>query len=131
MIKLVSALVTNDFYKDRKYILSTREDSITIPFWEVDDYKNLKNEFQAVIVRECFKDVTMAAGYVSPQFISINDEYISKLFEDSSDCLYFLYGAIVPQLDLKDNFYWKSFDILDPNILTELGVIHNVISHTI
>lgn len=131
MIKMVCALITNDFYKDEKYILSTREDSISLPTWEVETYKDLQNQFKSKVVQECFEDGTMSIGYVNPKFISINDENISTLFEDSDKYLYFLYGCICPKLQTNNNYYWKSFEMLDTNILTELGVINNVISHTI
>lgn len=131
MIKIVCALITNDFYKDEKYILSTREDSISLPVWDITAYKNLQYQFKSKVVQECFQDAAMAIGYVDPKFISINDENISTLFEDSENYLYFLYGCICPKLETNTNFYWKSFEMLDTNILTELGVINNVISHTI
>ena len=131
MIRIACALITNDFYKDEKYILSTREDSISLPVWDVTTYKNLQYQFKSKVVQECFQDASMSMGYVDPKFISINDENISTLFEDSEQYLYFLYGGICPKLETNNNFYWKSFEMLDTNILTELGVINNVISHTI
>ena len=131
MIRIACALITNDFYKDEKYILSTREDSIAIPFWDIETYQNLQYRFKTKIVQECFVDASMSMGYIDPKFISINDENISSLFKDSDKYLYFLYGGICPKLEVNSNFYWKSFDMLDTNILKELGIINNVISHTI
>ena len=105
MIRIACALITNDFYKDEKYILSTREDSISLPVWDVTTYKNLQYQFKSKVVQECFQDASMAIGYVDPKFISINDENISTLFEDSEQYLYFLYGCICPKLETNNNFY--------------------------
>lgn len=131
MIKLAFGLVTTDFLKNEKYVLSLREDSIIFPSFDVDDYKNLNIKSKEIMIHHAFEDEQLAKGYANPKFIGINDEYISKIFEDSDKYLYLLYGCVCPKLSLKANFYWKTFDIYDINIREELGVINNVISTTI
>lgn len=131
MIKPVIAFITHDFYKEEKYILSTQEDRIALPNWSIDDYKNLDKEIKKYSNTTIFIDQTMANGYVNPKFISINDENICQLFDDSDKKLYFLYGCICPKLSLSKDFFWKTFDIFDTNIRTELGIINEVIAKTI
>ena len=131
MIRATCSLITTDFYKEEKYILSTAEDRIQLPFWDIENYKNLQNNFKNIIVSKVFIDEPMANGYVNPKFISINDENISKIFTDSDKYLYFLYGCICPKLDLKPELFWKSFDIYDTELITELLLINDVITQTI
>tara|TARA_B100002019_G_C21274915_1_gene604883 strand:+ start:11901 stop:12299 length:399 start_codon:yes stop_codon:yes gene_type:complete len=132
MINAVVALITNDFYKEEKYILSEKEDSIQLPNWEIDNYKDLENNVKKHISSDIFMDNKLSNGYINPKFISINDANISKLFKNSDKSLYFLYGCICPKLSIKStNLFWKSFDIFDPSIQTELGIINEVISKTI
>ena len=73
----------------------------------------------------------MTSEYVNPKFISINDNNICKLFTDSDSNLYFLYGCICPKLLLHTTYFWKTFDIYDQNIITELRIINDVIEYTI
>lgn len=131
MIRATCALITTDFYKEEKYILSTTEDSITLPFWDIEDYRNLQQNFKNIIVSNTFVDQVMANGYINPKFISINDNNISKMFDDSDKFLYFLYGCICPKLEIQSGFFWHSFDIYDTNLLTELTLINDVITQTI
>lgn len=131
IIKPVVAFITHDFYKDEKYILSTQEGSIALPHWEINNYRNLNENIKKYANDNFFTDHTMSNGYVNPKFISINDTNISKLFADSDINLYFLYGCICPKLSLSSGFFWKTFDIFDIDIRTELGVINEVIAKTI
>jgi len=131
MIKAVVVLVTNDFYKDQKYVMSTRQDVISFPNWEIDNYQDLENNIRRYLVDNVFIDEKMSNGYVKPKFIGINDKNISQLFEDSDSYLYFLYGCICPKLSIRDGFFWKEFDYFDTNIITELGVVNEVITKTI
>lgn len=131
MIKTALALITHDFYKEEKYILSLREDSISLPTWEIDNYKNLQLNIKKYLIDNVFTDKQMANGYINPKFIGVNEENICRLFPDSDNYLYFLYGCVCPKLTLQPNFFWKSFNILDTNIITELGIINEVISKTI
>ena len=131
MFKFALAIITTDFYKEEKYILSLREDSISLPTVEFIDYKNLTDKIKEFLVDQVFQDKKMTLQYVNPKFISINDQNISELYNDSGDVLYFLYGCICPKLLTQPQYYWKVFDIYDQNILTELRIINNVIEHTI
>lgn len=131
MLRAVPVLITTDFYKEEKYILSKEESSIKLPYWEVEDYRNLQHNISNSIVSDVFVDKQMASGYIKPKFISINDEVTSELFPDSKDYLYFLYGCVCPKLEINNNFFWKTFDIYDTNIPLELKLINNVISTTI
>jgi len=105
IIKPVIAFITHDFYKDEKYILSTQEGSIALPYWQIDNYKNLDKQIKKYTNDNIFIDHAMANGYVNPKFISINDENISQLFEDTDTNLYFLYGCICPKLSLSSGFF--------------------------
>jgi len=131
MLKIALCIITTDFYKEEKYVLSTREDSITLPSIEIDNYQNLTSKIKNILNDQIFQDIKMASEYVNPKFISINDNNISTLFPDTKDHLYFLYGCICPKLLLHSNYYWKIFDIYNQNIITELRVINDVIEHTI
>jgi hypothetical protein len=131
IIKPIVAFITHDFYKDEKYILSTQEGSIALPHWEINNYKNLDQNIKKYVNDNFFTDNTMANGYVNPKFIGINDKSISELFVDTDINLYFLYGCICPKLNLSPGFFWKTFDIFDTDIRTELGIINEVISKTI
>lgn len=131
MFRAVPALITTDFYKEEKYILSLQESSIKLPYWEIEDYQNLQNTIKDKIIADVFTDKQMANGYISPKFMSINNEIICKLFPDTKDNLYFLYGCICPKLEINNQFFWKTFDIYDTSISLELKLINDVISTTI
>ena len=131
MIKSTFIIITTDFYKDEKYILSTKEHEINLPVFDLEDYRNIDNTLKTKLINEVFEEDNLANQYVKLKFISINNEAISKLFEDSNKYLYFTYGAICPKLLLKHNYFWKVFDNYDTSILTELGLIHEVIQKTI
>jgi hypothetical protein len=131
MLKIALCIITTDFYKEEKYVLSIREDSISLPYIEIDNYKNLTDKIKDVLNTQIFQDTKMASEYVNPKFISINDNNICKLFTDSDSNLYFLYGCICPKLLLHTNYFWKTFDIYDQTIITELRIINDVIEHTI
>ena len=131
MIRAVTGLITTDFYKEEKYILSNKEDSISLPHWEINDYKDLSNQIKSHIVNDVFTDKTMANGYINLKFLSINDQYISQIFSDSNENLYFLYGCICPKISINQDFFWKKFDIYDTEIRLELNIINDIISKTI
>lgn len=131
MLRFVLSIITTDFYKEEKYILSTREDSISLPSIEISDYKNLTKNIKEQLNNSIFQDEKMATQYVHPKFISINDNNICELFNDSNENLYFLYGCICPKLLLHPNYFWKAFDIYDQSILTELRIINDVIEYSI
>lgn len=131
MLKFVLSIITTDFYKEEKYILSNREDSIILPVVDISDYRNLTDKIKNYLIDNVFQDKQMTLQYVNPKFISINDNNISTLFPDTENSLYFLYGCIAPKLLLHPSYFWKTFDIYDQNILTELKVINDVIEHTI
>lgn len=131
MIKIVLCLITTDFYKEEKYILSTRDDSIQMPVLDIDNYKDLTNNIVKILDTNIFQDTKMTQQYVHPKFVSINDTLISNLFEDTDKYLYFLYGCVCPKIILQSNYFWKTFDIYDTTTITELGIINNVIEYTI
>lgn len=131
MLKFVLSIITTDFYKEEKYILSTREDTISLPILHIDNYKNLTNNIKNILSHDIFQDEKMTIQYVNPKFISINDDNISSLYNDTDNTLYFLYGCICPKLLLHPQYFWKVFDIYDQSILTELRIINDVIEHTI
>lgn len=131
MFKFALAIITTDFYKEEKYILSLREDSISLPTLELTDYKNLTDKIKEFLVDQVFQDKKMTLQYVNPKFISINDNNICTLFSDSDQILYFLYGCISPKLLVNSEYFWKVFDIYDTTIPTELKIINDVIEYTI
>jgi hypothetical protein len=131
MIKSTFIIITTDFYKDEKYILSTKEHEISLPVIDLEDYRNIDKVLKDQLVNQIFEEQNLADQYVKPKFIGINNEPISKIFEDSKDYLYFTYGAICPKLLLKNNYFWKVYDNYDTSILTELGLINEVIQKTI
>lgn len=131
MLKFVLCIITTDFIKEEKYILSLREDSISLPVIEISDYTNLSDKIRNFVADNIVQDRKMSLQYINPKFISINDENISTLFTDTSENLYFLYGCISPKLLTSPNYFWKVFDIYDQTILTELKIINDVIEHTI
>lgn len=131
MFKFALAIITTDFYKEEKYILSLREDSISLPTVEFADYKNLTDKIKEFLVDQVFQDKKMTLQYVNPKFISINDNNICTLFPDSDKILYFLYGCISPKLLVNSEYFWKVFDIYDTSIPTELKIINDVIEYTI
>lgn len=131
MFKFALAIITTDFYKEEKYILSLREDSISLPTLELTDYKNLTDKIKEFLVDQVFQDKKMTLQYVNPKFISINDNNICTLFSDSDQILYFLYGCVSPKLLVNSEYFWKVFDIYDTTIPTELKIINDVIEYTI
>ena len=131
MIKSTFIIITTDFYKDEKYILSTKEHEISLPVIDLEDYRNIDKVLKDKLVDQVFEEQNLANQYVKPKFIGINNEGVSKIFEDSKDYLYFTYGAICPKLLLKNNYFWKVYDNYDTSILTELGLINEVIQKTI
>jgi hypothetical protein len=131
MINIPLVLITTSFYKEEKYILSLREDSIDIPILTIENYNNLDNQINNYISDYIFQDKKMSSFYVKPVFIGINNENICKLYKDSDTILYFLYGCVCPKLLPHNGYFWKTFDIYDQNILTELSIINEVIEHSL
>lgn len=131
MINIPLVLITTSFYKEEKYILSLREDTISIPVLHIENYRNLNDQIIHYISDNLFQDKKMSSFYVKPVFVSINDENICKLYQDSDSMLYFLYGCVCPKLLPHNGYFWKTFDIYDQNILTELSIINEVIEHSL
>lgn len=124
-LNVVPCLLTADFYKEEKYILSRSEKEIIFPTLLFDDYRNLEQSIKLKIV-DLFADKQIANTYVIPNFIDINNEYISELYDCEKD-LYFLYGCTCPKLKPVDGLYWCVFNMMDDTIFKELGIINYVI----
>lgn len=132
MIKIIPCVVTTDFYKDEKYILSLSETDISFPEIEIKDYSNLDKTIVDTILNSMFVDTQMAKEYVKPRLVAINNEYITNKYgELTKDTLYFLYGCLCPKFYLTDNYFWKSFDFFNNKDLELMKLISHVIEYTI
>lgn len=122
---VVPCLLTADFYKEEKYILSQNDKQIIFPKLQFESYSNIQNLVTKAII-ELFADQQFAKTYILPNFIDINNEYISEIYDCNND-LYFLYGCTCPKLKPIDDLYWCPFSMVDDTIYKELGVINYVI----
>lgn len=124
-LNVIPCLLTVDFYKEEKYILSQNEKQIIFPIITFDNYSNLEKTIKERII-DLFTDKQLSKTYVLPNFVDINNEYISELY-DCQNNLYFLYGCTCPKLKPVDNLHWCSFNMMDDTIHKELGIINYVI----
>ena len=131
MINVVACIITTDFYKDEKYILSTSLEDIHFPKFDLQNYSNFNTTTNNTIIENCFHDQQMAKGYVKPKLIDINPEYLSHIYDDTNNMLYFIKGCLCPKLILKDGFYWKSFDFLNHKNIHITHMISDAIERTI
>lgn len=122
---VIPCLLTADFYKEEKYILSQSEKEIIFPKLEFNGYANLQNSVTQGVIG-LFADQQFAKTYILPNFVDINNEYISEMYDCNND-LYFLYGCTCPKLKPIDGLYWCAFSMVDDTIYKELGIINYVI----
>ena len=71
MIKSTFIIITTDFYKDEKYILSTKEHEISLPVIDLEDYRNIDKVLKDQLVDQVFEEQNLANQYVKPKFIGI------------------------------------------------------------
>lgn len=129
-LKIALCLISVNFYKDEKYVLSIDSEKISFPTFEVSDAKNLKQK-AIEYINTCFQDTNAIELFSeNVQFIAINNEYISNIF-DCHDTIYLVYGVTVPNLEPNNNLFWTKFDFIDESIHNELALIGNTIERVI
>lgn len=129
-LKIALCLISVNFYKDEKYVLSTSADNISFPTFDIINANNLSTQARDSVVL-CFQDQQAILPFANnAQFISINDEHSSKIF-DCSNTIYLFYGATVPNIDPNINLFWKKFDFIDESIISELAIIGDTIERAI
>jgi hypothetical protein len=129
-VKIALCLISVDFYKDEKYVLSLSPDKISFPTFDIANANNLSSQAISSIV-SCFQDQQAIRAFANNvQFISINDENSSKIF-DCTNSIYLFYGTTLPNLEPNINLFWKRFDFIDESIINELAIIGDTIERAI
>lgn len=129
-IKSVLCLISVNFFKNEKYVLSADPDKIIFPSFDLENITNL-NTIISTQITNCFIDTSISREFsVNNKFISINDEYLSNIF-DTNKTLYLLYGCTVPNIDVSAGFFWKRFEFTDDSIPNELAIIGSTIERAI
>ena len=110
-IKIAYAVLSTDIPNNKKYILSTTEDNISLPLLDyTEDFVNINLESKVIEYLKNF--IIVSELEMIPQLISFNDILFPNKEEKTT---YILYGFIVSHVPSLNNCYWKEFDYLKPN----------------
>lgn len=129
-LKIALCLISVDFYKDEKYVLSTNSDKLSFPSFDVFDANNL-GEKAIEYINNCFQDKRGIELFsTNAQFIALNNKYLSEIF-DCKNTIHVLYGATLPHLEPNNNLFWKKFEFIDESIHNELAIIGDTLERVI
>lgn len=129
-LKILVCVLSVDFYKQEKYVLSINQDKIDFPILELQNLYGIDTQIKNLI-KEFFVDKNIVSDYVEHiTFLGFNNEVIDQLL-DTSNSLYLLFGVTVPHSKLNDNIFWHKFDFMDSNIANELTIIGATIENSI
>lgn len=129
-LKIVFCLISVNFFKDEKYVLSTSKDNIIFPSLYITD-TNLMNTEIMKYISGLFINDPKYGDLSRVKFISFNSSQIKTLFPDDDNTIHILYGGTMPNLETVPDYHWNKFDYMDLNINKELSIINNTIQHVI
>lgn len=129
-LKIVFCLISVNFFRDEKYVLSVSQDNIIFPSLYITDTDVMNTEIMSYI-SSLFINDPKYGDLSRVKFISFNTSQIKTLFPDDNNTIHILYGGTMPNLEIVPNYYWYKFDYMDLNINKELSIINNTIQHVI
>ena len=127
-LKVVVCLISVNFFKNEKYVLSTNNQNLILPSLEISDIDNM-NITITDHINSLFIDKLKIPELNRIKFISFNDQSVKQLFPNDSNTLHILYGGAMTHAET--NQYWFPFDYMDLNIQKELSIINKTIQHAI
>lgn len=128
-LQIVFSLITVNFFKDEKYILSTNKERIVFPSMYVEDTNTMHTDIMKY-VSGMFISEPKYGDLSRIKFISFNSPQVKGLFPEI-DTITVLYGGTMPNLETIPEYHWYSFDYMNLNIQKELSIINNTIQHVI
>lgn len=127
-LKIVLCLISVNFLKNEKYVLSTNPDKIILPNFELVDTNDMTNAINSQI-NSLFVSNLRSAELNRIKFVSFNDGLVKNMFAEDIGTIHVLYGGTMPHIET--NQHWFSFDYMDLNIQKELSIINKTIQHVI
>lgn len=127
-LKVVVCLISVNFFKNEKYVLSTNNQNLILPTLEISDIDNMNTTITDHI-NSLFINNLKIPELNRIKFISFNDQSVKQLFPNDSNTLHILYGGAMTHAET--NQYWFPFDYMDLNIQKELSIINKTIQHAI
>ncbi len=109
-VKVSSVILSTDIPNNKKYVLSTDKNKISLPYFYLDNtnYNNIKNT-----IYESLKDkMVISPLELMPSFITINQDDLPEDMKNS-EILNIVYGSVIPlnQQNIND-LYWVEFNLL-------------------
>lgn len=129
-VKVVLCLVSVNFFKNEKYVLSTSDSGITLPNFKINNVDNITSMVKEY-VSKLFVDEIRHNNLDRIKFISFNDIKVKTLFPEDQNTIQILYGGAIPNLNVIPDYHWFPFDYMNLNIQKELSIINTTIQHVI
>lgn len=129
-LKTNIVLVSVDFEKSQKNVLSLSDSSIVFPSMDLQSLSNIDNTIKEYVCN-LFNDPIIIKPYVNTlKFIELHNQYCGSK-SSNTQCINMIHGTTVPRAALAPNAFWFPFDFTDTIIPNELAIIGKVISHSI
>ncbi len=128
-LKVVLCLISVNFYKNEKYVLSLDKDKILFPYIDISDIDNMQQNIYSYIHNMV---LNVKSNDVSRlKLISFNDTKVKNLFPEDKNTIHIQYGNTLPNLDTAPEYHWVAFDYMDTKIHKELYIINRTLQHVI
>jgi len=128
-LKIVLCLISVNFFKNEKYVLSIDKDSISLPYIDISDIDNMQQNIhsyiQSMFLNIKYNDISRV------RFVSFNDNKVKSLFPDDKNTIHVQYGTTIPNLETTPEYHWVVFDYMDTKLQKELSIISNTLQHVI
>lgn len=128
-LKAVICLISVNFYKNGKYVLSLDKDKILLPYIDISDIDNMQQNIY-LYIKNMFLNVK-SKDISRLKFISFNDTKVKNLFTEDKNTICIQYGATLPNLETTPEYHWVAFDYMDTKIHKELYIIDRTLQHVI
>ena len=123
----VYCIITADISKKQNYVLSTKENEIQLPVFELHNAQTIHNEIR-YYAKKMFDDNMIQ--FIEEVLVSYTDiqsdlvlKYIHELNKDNSfdlaDSLFLLCGIVIEKKNCK-NAYWNKYDFTDNSFANPL-----------
>ncbi len=128
-LKVVLCLISVNFYKNEKYVLSLDQNKISLPYVDISDINNMQQSIysyiQNMLINIKHKDISRL------KLISFNDTKVKNLFPNDLNTIHVQYGATLPNLETAPEYHWVTFDYINTKIYKELDIINQTLQHVI
>lgn len=128
-LKANIVLISVDFDKGQKNILSLSDSSIVFPSVTINSLSDIENNIKNYAC-SLFQDPIIIKPYMNTlKLVELHNTYCAS--QSNSNCINMIYGTTVPRVALNTNNSWFAFDFTDTIMPNELAIIGKVISYSI